>query len=95
MNLKPLYDKVVLKKLDMDEKTKGGIIIPETAQELRYEGEVVAVGKGKVRKDGTIRPLDVQVGDTVYFSAFGVHDIVIDDEEYLIISEDEILAIVG
>ncbi|GBD38297.1 MAG: 10 kDa chaperonin [Deltaproteobacteria bacterium] len=94
MKVKPLYDRVLVKRLDTEEKTKGGIIIPETAKEKPQEGRVISVGKGKLLEDGSIRPLDVKVGDRVLFSKYGGTDINIEGEEYLILREDEILAIV-
>jgi chaperonin GroES len=94
MKVKPLYDRVLVKRLDTEEKTKGGIIIPETAKEKPQEGRVISVGKGKLLEDGSIRPLDVKVGDRVLFSKYGGTDINIEGEEYLILREEEILAIV-
>lgn len=94
MNIRPLYDRVLVRRLESEEKTKGGIIIPETAQEKPQEAEIVAVGKGKLKEDGTIRPLDVKVGDRVLFSKYGGTDITVDGEEHLILREDEILAVI-
>ncbi len=94
MNIRPLYDRVLVKRLESEEKTKGGIIIPETAQEKPQMAEIVAVGKGKLKEDGTIRPLDVKVGDRVLFSKYGGTDITVDGEEHLILREDEILAVI-
>jgi len=94
MKLRPLHDRVVLRRLSEEEKTKGGIIIPDTAKEKPAEGEVVAVGKGKVMEDGSIRPLDVKKGDRVLFAKYGGTDVKIGGEEYLILHEEEILGIV-
>jgi chaperonin GroES len=94
MKARPLYDRVLVKRLDMEEKTKGGIIIPETAKEKPQEGKVVSVGKGKLLEDGSIRPLDVKVGDRILFSKYAGTDINIEGEDYLILREEEILAIV-
>lgn len=94
MKITPLYDRVLVKRLENIEKTKGGIIIPDTAKEKPQEGEVVAVGKGKLKEDGSIKPLDVKVGDRVLFSKYGGTDITVEGEEYLILREDEILAVV-
>ncbi len=94
MKVKPLQDRLLVKRLDTDEKTKGGIIIPETAKEKPQEGRVVAVGNGKVLDDGTVKPLDVKVKDKVLFSKYGGTEITIEGDEYLILKEDDILAIV-
>lgn len=94
MKVRPLHDRVLIKILDTEETTKGGIIIPDTAKEKPQEGKVVAVGNGKVLEDGSTKPLDVKKGDKVLFGKFGGTDISIDGEDYLILSEDEILAIV-
>ena len=94
MKLRPLHDRVLIKILDTEETTKGGIIIPDTAKEKPQEGEVVAVGGGKILEDGSKRPLDVKKGDKVLFGKFGGTDISIGGEDYLILSEDEILAVV-
>ena len=94
MKVKPLQDRLLVKRLDIDEKTKGGIIIPETVKEKPQEGRVVAVGIGKVLDDGTVKPLDVKVKDKVLFSKYGGTDITIEGDEYLILKEDDILAIV-
>jgi chaperonin GroES len=95
MKVRPLHDKVLIKSLDAEEKTKGGIIIPETAKEKPQEGKVVAVGTGIILPDGTIKPLDVKKGDKILFRKYGGIEISIDGEDYLIVMEDEILAIVS
>jgi chaperonin GroES len=95
MKVRPLHDKVLIKLLDAEEKTKGGIIIPETAKEKPQEGKVVAVGTGIILPDGTIKPLDVKKGDKILFRKYGGIEISIDGEDYLIVMEDEILAIVS
>jgi chaperonin GroES len=94
MKVRPLYDRVLIKRLDTEEKTKGGIIIPDTAKEKPQEGRVIAVGKGKLLDDGSTRALDVKVGDKVLFGKYSGSDISIDGEDYLILREEEILAIV-
>ncbi len=94
MKVKPLQDRLLVERLDIDEKTKGGIIIPETAKEKPQEGRVVAVGNGKVLDDGTVKPLDVKVKDKVLFSKYGGTEITVEGDEYLILKEDDILAIV-
>ncbi len=94
MRIRPLQDRVVVMRLPEEEKTKGGIIIPDTAKEKPIQGKVVAVGNGKVLEDGKVRKLDVQVGDIVLFSKYGGTDIKIDGEEHLILREDDILGVV-
>ena len=94
MKIRPLQDRVLVKRVPEVEKTKGGIIIPDTAKEKPIEGKVVAVGKGKVLEDGTLRKLDVQVGDTVLFGKYGGTDVQIDGEEHLILREEDILGVV-
>ena len=94
MKFRPLHDRVVVKRIDAEEKTKGGIIIPDTAKEKPQEGEVVAVGNGKrSEKDGTLQTLDVKVGDRILFGKYSGSDIKVDGEEYMIMREDEILGI--
>jgi chaperonin GroES len=90
ISITPLHDRVVIKRIEEQETVKGGIIVPDTAKEKPQEGEVVAVGPGKIHEGKRI-PLDVEVGDRVLFGKYSGNDIKIDDEEYLIIREDEIL----
>jgi chaperonin GroES len=94
MKVKPLYDRILVKRLETVEKTKGGIIIPDSAKEKPQEGKIIALGKGKLLEDGSMRPLDVKVGDKVLFSKYGGTDINIEGEDYLILREEDILAIV-
>ncbi len=94
MNVKPLKDKVLVKQLEGEETTKGGIVLPDTAKEKPQKGKVVAVGSGKV-KDGETIPLEVKEGDVVIYEKFGPSEIKVEDEEYLIIKEEDILAIVS
>jgi chaperonin GroES len=95
MKLKPLHDKVLIAKTAEDEKTEGGIIIPDTVDKERsQEGKVVAVGSGKVLDDGSIKPLDVKKGDKVVFGKYGGAEIGIEGVEYIILREDEILAVI-
>ena len=94
MKVRPLHDKVLIQLLDAEEKTKGGIIIPETAKEKPQEGKVVAVGTGVILPDGVVKPLDVKKGDKILFSKYGGTEISVEGKEYLIVREDEILAIV-
>ncbi len=94
MKLRPLNDRVVVKRLEEETKTAGGIIIHDTAKEKPIQGEVMAVGNGKVMEDGTRRPLDVKAGDRVLFGKYAGTDIKVEGEELLIMREDDILAIV-
>jgi chaperonin GroES len=93
MRLKPLGDRIVIKRLESEEKTKGGLIIPDTAKEKPLEGKVVAIGPGRTLKNGTIRPLDVKVGDVVLFGKYSGTEIRLVDEEHLIVREDDVLAV--
>ena len=93
--IRPLQDRVLLKRVQEEQKTKGGIIIPDTAKEKPVEGEVVAVGNGKVLDDGTGRKLTVKAGDRVLFGKFSGTEIKLDGEEHLIVREDDILGVVG
>ena len=94
-NIKPLHDRVIIRRIeDSVDKTAGGLFIPDTAKEKPQEGEVIAVGNGKVLDNGTKVPMDVKVGDKILFGKYSGTDIKIDDEEYTIIREDEVLAIV-
>jgi chaperonin GroES len=94
LNIRPLHDRVVVKRLEEQEQVRGGIIIPDTAKEKPQQGEVVAVGNGKILDNGTKVPLDVKVGDRVLFGKYSGTEVRIDDEEYLIMREDEILAVI-
>jgi len=94
MKVKPLHDRLVIKTLEEEEKTKGGIIIPDTAKEKPVEGKVIAVGAGRIKKDGTKMPLEIKKGDRVLYAKYGGTEIKIDGEEYLMMREDDILAII-
>ena len=91
--IRPLHDRVIIKRLDSEEQMRGGIIIPDTAKEKPQQGEVIAAGEGKFREDGTRQPLDVKAGDRVLFGKYSGSEVKIDDEEYLIMREDEILGV--
>src|SRR6516165_5457147 len=93
--LKPLGDRVVVRKLDAEEKTAGGIVLPDTAKEKPQQGEVLAVGPGKFDDKGVRQPMEVKVGDKVLFAKYSGTEVKIDGVEYLILSERDILAIVG
>ena len=94
LNITPLHDRVIVRRLEEKETAKGGIIIPDSAKEKPHEGEVIAVGAGKLEKGHRI-PLDVKVGDRILFGKYTGSDIKIEDQEYLILREEEILAKVG
>jgi len=94
MKIRPLQDRVIVKRIEEEEKTKGGIIIPDTAKEKPQEGKVVAVGKGKVNDDGKLTPLDVKVGDKILFGKYSGTEIKLNGEEHLIMREDDILGVV-
>ena len=91
VNVRPLHDRIIVERLDEGEQQVGGIIIPDTAKEKPQRGTVIAVGKGKVKDDGTVTPLDVKAGDTVLFGKYSGQEIKLDGDEYLIMKEDEIL----
>ena len=94
MKIRPLQDRVIVKRVEEEEKSKGGIIIPDTAKEKPQEGKVVAVGKGKISDDGKVTPLDVKVNDRILFGKYSGTEINFDGEEHLIMREDDILGII-
>ncbi|SNB47515.1 co-chaperone GroES [Geobacter sp. DSM 9736] len=94
MKLRPMQDRIIVKRVEEEAKTAGGIFIPETAKEKPQQGEVVAVGKGKVTEDGKVLPLDVKVGDKVLFGKYAGTEIKLEGEEFLIMREDDILGVV-
>jgi chaperonin GroES len=93
MKVKPLYDRVLVKRLEQESKTKGGIIIPDSAKEKPLEGRVVAVGTGRVLKSGEVRPLSISEGDRVLFGKYAGTEIKIDGEEVIIMKEDDLFAV--
>ena len=93
MKIRPLQDRGIVQRVQEEEKTKGGIIIPDTAKEKPQEGKVVAVGKGKVNDDGKLTPLDVKAGDRILFGKYSGTEVKIDGEDYLIMREDDILGV--
>ena len=95
MKFKPLHDRVLIEVLDSSEKTAGGIIIPDTAQEKPQEGKVVAVGKGAKTEDGKIIPMDVKVGDKVLFGKYSGTEVKVDGEDLLVMKEDDVMAVFG
>ncbi|MGQ9499977.1 MAG: co-chaperone GroES [Dissulfurimicrobium sp.] len=94
MKIRPLHDRILVKRLEEKEVTKGGIIIPDTAKEKPIEGKVIAVGKGKIMENGNVRALDVKVDDKVLFGKYAGTEIKIDGEEFLMMREDDILGII-
>ena len=94
MNFRPLHDRILIKRIEEKEAVKGGIIIPDTAKEKPQEGEVVAVGNGKKNEDGQVVPLDVKAGDHILFGKYSGSEIKIDDKEYLILKEEDVLGVV-
>ncbi len=93
INVRPLHDRILIKRIEEQETVKGGIIIPDTAKEKPQEGEVIAVGTGRKEKDGKVIPLDVKPGDRILFGKYSGTDIRIAEEEYLIVREEEVLAV--
>jgi chaperonin GroES len=94
MNIRPLGDRLLVKRLEEEEKSKGGIIIPDSAKEKPQEGQVVAVGKGKMLDDGKMVPLEVKAGDKILFGKYAGTDVKIEGEEHLIMREDDVLGII-
>jgi chaperonin GroES len=93
MKIRPLHDRILVKRIEEEAKSKGGILIPDTAKEKPQEGKVIAVGKGKVTDDGKLRPLDVHKGDRILFGKYSGSEIQLEGEEHLIIREDDVLAV--
>jgi chaperonin GroES len=94
MNIRPLHDRVVVRRMEEETTSAGGIVIPGSAAEKPAQGEVVAVGKGKILDNGDVRPLDLQVGDKVLFSKYGGTEVKVDGEELLVMREDDITAVI-
>ncbi len=94
-NVRPLHDRILVRRIEEQEVKKGGIIIPDTAKEKPQEGEVVAVGEGRRLESGERQPMDVKVGDLVLFGKYSGTDVMIDDEEYLILREEDVFAIIA
>jgi chaperonin GroES len=95
MKIRPLQDRLLLRPVEAEAKTAGGIIIPDTAKEKPQEGEVVAAGKGRIRDDGKLVPLDVKTGDRVLYGKYSGSEITLDGETYVIVREEDVLAILG
>jgi len=94
MKIRPLQDRILIKRVEEEQKTAGGIIIPDSAKEKPQEGRVVAVGNGKVGDDGKVRPLDVKKGDRILFSKYAGSEVKLDGEEHMIIREEDVLGII-
>jgi chaperonin GroES len=94
MKVRPLNDRIIVKRLEEEEKTKGGIIIPDSAKEKPIEGKVIAVGDGRINKDGKKIPMEIKKGDRVLFAKYGGTEIKMDGEEYLMMKEDDVLAVI-
>ena len=94
IKVRPLHDRIIVQRLEEEEQQVGGIIIPDTAKEKPQQGKVVAVGKGKVKEDGGILPMDVKNGDTILFGKYSGQEIKLDGDDYLIMREDEVLGVV-
>lgn len=96
MSLRPLHDRILVERLDeTEQQSSGGIIIPDSAKEKPQQGKVIAAGNGKKKDDGTVVPLDVKVGDTILFGKYSGNEVTVEDNEYLIMREDEALAIIS
>ena len=94
MKIRPLHDRVIVKRLDEDRTSPGGIVIPDSAAEKPVQGKIVAVGKGKILEDGNVRPLDVKVGDKILFGKYSGSEIKLDGDEHLIMREEDILGVI-
>jgi chaperonin GroES len=94
MKIRPLHDRVIVKREDEERKSPGGIVIPDTAAEKPIRGKVVAVGKGKVLESGQVRPLDVKVGDKILFGKYGGNEVKVDGEELLVLREEDVMAVI-
>jgi chaperonin GroES len=95
MKVRPLHDRIIVQRLDEGEQKVGGIIIPDSAKEKPQQGKVIAVGKGKIKDDGKVTPLDVKEGDTILFGKYSGQEIKLDGEEYLIMREEEVLGVIA
>lgn len=94
MKIRPLHDRVLVRRAEEETKTAGGIVLPGSATEKPIRGEVIAVGKGKILENGTVRPLDVKVGDKVYFGKYSGTEVKVDNEEFLMMREEDIMGII-
>jgi chaperonin GroES len=94
LKIRPLHDRVIVQRLEAEQKSPGGIVIPDSAAEKPIRGKVVAVGKGKILENGDVRPLDVAVGDSVLFGKYSGTEVKVDDEDYLVMREEDVMAVV-
>lgn len=94
MKIRPLHDRILVKRLEEERTSKGGIIIPDSATEKPVQGKVVAVGNGKIQEDGKVRPLDVKVGDKILFGKYGGTEVKVDGEELLVMREEDVMAVI-
>ena len=94
MKIRPLHDRIIVRRLEEEERTKGGIIIPDTAKEKPFEGKVIAVGEGRIKKDGSKIPLELKKNDRILFAKYGGTEVKIDGEEYLMMKEEDVLAVI-
>ncbi len=94
MKIRPLHDRVIVKRLEEDRKSPGGIVIPDTAAEKPVQGKIVAVGKGKILEDGQVRPLDVKVGDTILFGKYSGTEVKVDGDDLLVMREEDVMAVI-
>ena len=94
MNIRPLHDRVIVRRLEEERKTPGGIVIPDTAKEKPIQGEVIAVGKGKILEDGKVRPLDVKAGDKILFGKYSGTEVKVGNEELLVMREEDIMGVI-
>jgi chaperonin GroES len=94
MKIRPLQDRLIVKRVAEEEKTKGGIIIPDTAKEKPLEGKVIAVGNGKVLEDGKVRPLDIKAGDRILFGKYAGTEVKIEGDDHLILREEDVLGVI-
>ena len=94
MKMRPLHDRVIVKRLDAEQTTKGGIVIPDSAAEKPIKGKVIAVGKGKILENGKVQPMDLKVGDIILFGKYSGNEIKVDGDELVVMSESEVMAVV-
>jgi chaperonin GroES len=94
MKIRPLHDRVIVKRLESETRTAGGIVIPDSAAEKPVQGKIVAVGKGKILEDGTVRPLDVKVGDKILFGKYSGTEVKVDGDELVVMREEDVMAVI-
>ena len=94
MKMRPLHDRVIVKRLEAEQTTKGGIVIPDSAAEKPIKGKVIAVGKGKILENGSVQPMDLKVGDIILFGKYSGNEVKIDGEELVVMSESEVMAVI-